>query len=52
MLYGMKFPIEKPAEDSEEGWKKQVWSDNAKSIYYTPLMVNGIIDVAQRRPAV
>lgn len=52
MLYGMKFPIEKPAEDSEEGWKKQVWSDNAKSIYYTPLMVNGVIDVAQRRPAV
>lgn len=52
MLYGMKFPIERPEEDSHEGWVKQIWDDRAKAIYYTPLMVNGIIDVERWRPDV
>lgn len=52
MLYGLKFPIERPEEDTHEGWVKQVWDDRAEAIYYTPLMVNGIIDVEKWRPAV
>ena len=52
MLYSMKFPIEKPYEDTHEAWENQVWDDRAKAVYYTPLMIDGVINVEKWRPSV
>ena len=52
MIYGMLFPLQRPFEDSHEAWTKQSWRDDARAIYYTPVMVDGVIDVAERRPVI
>lgn len=39
-----------PAVDSYESWVDTVWSDEASAVYYNPVMVDGVIDVAKWRP--
>ena len=50
MLYGLDFAVKAPAVDSYESWVDTVWSDEASAVYYNPVMVDGVIDVAKWRP--
>lgn len=50
MLYGLDFAVKAPAVDSYEAWVDTVWSDQATAVYYNPIMVDGVIDVAKWRP--